>query len=153
MKYSISSILELEYPEVMSLWESSVCATHHFLCEEDIIFFRKIIPEQYLGVVRLFAVRDVQNKILGFMGVSDDNIEMLFVHPDECGKGVGTVLLNYAVNELLLKKVDVNEQNEQAVGFYLHKGFSVVGRSEVDGAGKPYPILHLEREASMKIEK
>lgn len=41
---------------------------------------------------------------------------------------------------------DVNEQNEQAIGFYIYKGFSVAGRSELDGTGKPYPILHLKFE-------
>jgi putative acetyltransferase len=39
--------------------------------------------------------------------------------------------------------VDVNEQNPQAVGFYLHEGFQQVGRSPLDGLGKPYPLLHL----------
>ena len=38
----------------------------------------------------------------------------------------------------------MNEQNEQAVGFYLHQGFVIAGRSELDGTGKPYPILHLQ---------
>ena len=36
-----------------------------------------------------------------------------------------------------------NEQNEQAVGFYLHMGFKVSGRSPVDDFGKPYPLLHM----------
>ncbi len=39
--------------------------------------------------------------------------------------------------------VDVNEQNEQAVGFYAHTGFIVTGRSATDGEGRPYRLLHL----------
>ncbi|TMD66902.1 MAG: GNAT family N-acetyltransferase [Chloroflexi bacterium] len=39
--------------------------------------------------------------------------------------------------------VDVNEQNDQALGFYLRMGFVVVGRSELDSNGKPYPLLHM----------
>ena len=42
--------------------------------------------------------------------------------------------------------VDVNEQNPQAVGFYLRMGFAVVGRSETDDADRPFPILHLRLE-------
>ncbi len=38
---------------------------------------------------------------------------------------------------------NVNEQNEQAVGFYKKVGFKVTGRSEVDDLGKPYPLLNL----------
>lgn len=38
---------------------------------------------------------------------------------------------------------NVNEQNEQAVGFYKKVGFKVTERSEVDDLGKPYPLLNL----------
>ena len=41
------------------------------------------------------------------------------------------------------RSVDVNEQNPQALGFYLRLGFVRHGRSPVDGSGKPFPILHL----------
>jgi putative acetyltransferase len=37
----------------------------------------------------------------------------------------------------------VNEQNEQAVGFYMHLGCAVIDRSERDRMGMPYPLLHL----------
>lgn len=67
----------------------------------------------------------------------------LFVHDDIRGKGIGKALLQYAMGALHAGKVDVNEQNAQAVGFYMHMGFSIVGRSETDPDGKPYPILHL----------
>ena len=42
---------------------------------------------------------------------------------------------------------DVNEQNLQAVGFYEHLGFVPIGRSERDGQGRAYPLIHL-RSAS-----
>ncbi len=143
MNNPIIALSSADYPELMQVWEASVRATHHFLKEEDIQLFKRLIPEQYLDAVRLFGVRDAKGKMQGFLGVSDDNIEMLFIRPDVRGTGVGGALLAYAVQELHLRKVDVNEQNEQAVGFYLHKGFTVVARSERDGTGKPYPLLHL----------
>ena len=68
---------------------------------------------------------------------------MLFIHPAARGQGAGRRLLTYAVDSLGATTLDVNEQNEQAVGFYLRMGFEVVGRSECDGMGKPYPLLHL----------
>jgi putative acetyltransferase len=47
------------------------------------------------------------------------------------------------VEALKATRVDCNEQNEQALGFYLKMGFEVIGRSELDGTNKPYPILHM----------
>lgn len=78
------------------------------------------------------------------MGLSDDLIEMLFIHPDEQGKGYGKTLLEFAVNERGFRKVDVNEQNEQAFRFYRNRGFEVISRDETDAQGKPFPILHMQ---------
>ena len=69
---------------------------------------------------------------------------MLFVDPAFRGMGLGRHLVEYAIDRLHVTRVDVNEQNEQAAGFYARLGFRYVSRSETDGSGKPYPILHLE---------
>lgn len=70
-------------------------------------------------------------------------IEMLFVHPDAIGKGYGRTLLQFAIKNKGLRKVDVNEQNQRALKFYQKHGFSLTGRDNTDSEGKPYPILHL----------
>ncbi|WP_118975821.1 GNAT family N-acetyltransferase [Taibaiella koreensis] len=134
-----------EYPQLVLLWESSVRATHHFLKEEDILFYKEQLAAHYLHLVQLSCARDEHGAILGFSGVAEGNLEMLFVSAEARGKGVGKLLLAYATNKQGVTKVDVNEENEQAFGFYQHAGFTVTGRSEYDGQGKPYPILHMER--------
>ena len=139
----IDNINKKEYNEVMELWEASVRATHHFLREEDIEYFKPLILNTYLDAVELKCIRK-NKKIVGFIGVADQNLEMLFIHPDYRGKGIGKTLLDYSIDKLKVTKVDVNEQNEQAVGFYEHYGFEVVRRSELDSSGKPYPTLHME---------
>ncbi len=60
------------------------------------------------------------------------------------GRVIGKQLLEYALNELQVNEVDVNEQNPQAVGFYQDMGFVVVKRSETDGEGNPYLILTMK---------
>jgi putative acetyltransferase len=42
---------------------------------------------------------------------------------------------------------DVNEQNAQAVGFYVRMGFVETGRSPLDSQGRPYPLIHLRYNA------
>ncbi|WLQ14998.1 GNAT family N-acetyltransferase [Hahella aquimaris] len=133
-----------EYPEIVDVWESSVRATHDFLSEEDIQFFKPLILNDYLEAVNLRSLKNVEGKILGFVGVADRNIEMLFVAAEARGTGVGGCLLRHAIDELQAIKVDVNEQNPQAVGFYERFGFCIVGRSPTDGMGKPFPLLHMK---------
>ena len=133
-----------EYPELVAIWESSVRASHHFLTEADIQFFKPLVLNEYLQAVDLFCIRSDNGSISGFMGLSEDKIEMLFVDPVSFGKGIGKSLVRFAINEKGINKVDVNEQNEQAVGFYKKAGFKVIDRSELDGMGKAYPLLHMK---------
>jgi putative acetyltransferase len=54
------------------------------------------------------------------------------------------LLLQHAIAAFGANEVDVNEQNPQGVGFYRHMGFEQVGRSELDGQGNPFPLLHMK---------
>ncbi|MDX1759970.1 MAG: GNAT family N-acetyltransferase [Arenibacter algicola] len=144
MTYKIDTISKTEYPEVVVVWEASVRATHHFLDEKDIQYFKPLILNEYLNAVQLGCIRNTDKKIIGFMGVADRQLEMLFIHPEYRGMGIGKSLLTYSIHELNVNKVDVNEENEQAVKFYMHCGFEIISRSELDASGKPYPILHME---------
>lgn len=141
----LQSLYDEVLDELLALWEKSVRTTHHFLKEEDIEYFKPLIRNQYFGSVRLFVMRNAGGKIAAFMGLSDDMLEMLFVLPEEQGKGYGKALVDYAINQCDIYKVDVNEDNEQAYKFYLHMGYRVVGRDECDTSGKPFPILHLQQ--------
>lgn len=142
----ISPADKKDYPVLIDVWESAVKATHDFLSDEDFEFYKKHIPI-YFKYVSLFKYVNDKGEIKGFLGIEDDSIEMLFVDNVDRGTGIGKILLNYAVNKLNAVKVDVNEQNIQALNFYYHFGFKEMDRSEYDGEGKGYPILHL-----MKID-
>jgi putative acetyltransferase len=133
---------EKDFDEITELWERSVRATHHFLREEDIKFFKPLVRSQYLGMVKLYCIRD-KDRIKGFLGLSDDKIEMLFIDPEYRGKGIGGQLLKFAIEQQAYSKVDVNEQNTEALAFYKRYGFEVVGRTDKDATGRDYPILNL----------
>jgi len=86
----------------------------------------------------------IENNVTkGFAAVSEDSLEMLFIHDDDRGKGLGKKLYEFMKEKTDIKKVDVNEQNFQAIGFYEKLGFKPVGRSEKDCSEKDYPIIHM----------
>ncbi|PTT20578.1 acetyltransferase [Acidovorax sp. HMWF029] len=140
---TIDIAVKTDHLKLIEIWEKSVRATHDFLAEEDLQNLKPLILEQYFDAVDLRCAKDAQGEIQGFCGVLDGNIEMLFISPDARGKGIGAMLSAHAIKEQGASKVDVNEQNEQALGFYQHIGFKVIGRSPVDGQGKQYPLLHM----------
>ena len=62
MKYKIGNIKKTEYKEVVDIWEASVRATHHFLKEEDIQYFKPLILNVYLDAVELKCIKNEENK-------------------------------------------------------------------------------------------
>jgi len=145
--YKIFPAFAAQYPVLIEVWERSVRETHHFLAEADIQYYKPLILEQYFDQVQLFYVR-VDQQVLGFIGIAGQMVQMLFVDPIARGRGVGKSLMLFAIDHYSVNNVDVNEQNQQAVGFYQHLGFEVKERFEYDAAGKPFPILSMMLPAS-----
>ncbi|WP_152347545.1 acetyltransferase [Brevibacterium sp. CFH 10365] len=132
-----------DFAPLVAIWRSAVDATHDFLAEPDRDEIESHLESDYFPAVSL-TVAELNGRPVGFSGVLDGNLEMLFIDAKQRGTGIGTRLLSHAVEDHGVRNVDVNEQNRQAVEFYTRRGFHVVRRSETDDAGRPYPLLHLQ---------
>lgn len=131
-----------EASEIIQIWKNSVDATHDFLTADD----RQEIEKEVVGFfleTPVWVATNRDDQPLGFMFLHDGHLEALFVDASARGLGVGKRLISHALELHPDLSVDVNEQNQQAVGFYQHMGFQVSGRSEQDNQGRPYPLLHL----------
>ena len=154
------------------LWRRSVEATHHFLPSGEVerlfhdvrnvclpgvecVWVAELAPcGQDAPVRRMHAqqapARQTHGQhvaggpLAGFIGCNGAQVEMLFVEPCCFGHGVGRALLAHVRARHPRLTLDVNEQNPQALAFYEGQGFTVVGRSALDGQGNPYPLLHME---------
>lgn len=138
-----------DIPLLVELWERSVRATHTFLDEADITFYRPLTAS-YLagGTSDLWVLVDEADVPAGFMGVAGQGIDALFLDPAFRGRGGGRMLVAHA--QALLGgalTVDVNEENAPAIAFYEALGFVVTGRAPLDDTGRPRPVLHMRRAA------
>ncbi|NDW08835.1 GNAT family N-acetyltransferase [Dysgonomonas sp. 520] len=139
----IQEATQTDYQQLSRIWESAVSSTHDFLEKEDYEYYKSQLT-LYFKYVKLYTFKEEEGgEIKGFLGVAADKIEMLFVHNDFRRQGIGKTLINFAIDELKLSKVDVNEQNIQALNFYKLIGFKQIGYSEIDQEGKPYPIVYM----------
>ena len=139
----IRPVTEADHAAIVALWEAAVRATHDFLTEEDIVFFRGFLPGIF-GHLNV-QVAELEGRIAGFIGISERHIEALFVHPSLHQRGIGRQLLDAVVSSdpRVPWTVDVNEQNPGATHFYERYGFVRIGRSELDASGRPFPLLQL----------
>lgn len=129
--------------QLVPIWESSVRATHDFLTESAIEYFKDSLPEIFKQVPVLLVAFDEVTEPVGFLGLSGSEIEMLFIAANTRGQGIGKLLITEAIQDYTATELTVNEQNPQAVGFYQHLGFKTYHRSNTDDSGNPYPVLHM----------
>jgi putative acetyltransferase len=132
----------------VGIWRSAVDATHDFLTDGDRDAIESALPAEYFPQI-LLTVADLDGVPVGFAGTSEGNLEMLFVDAAARGRGIGTLLLDDALDRHGVRRVDVNEQNAQAVAFYRRRGFTATSRDDLDDAGRPYPILHMSWSCSL----
>jgi putative acetyltransferase len=128
---------------LLDIWLRSVRATHTFLSEADIQFFLPLVRDLALPVLDLWVLVSDADEPMGFMGLSGNKLEALFLAPEFLRRGGGRLLVRHAqqlAGDLL---VDVNEQNPAAIRFYESCGFVVIGRSDRDSTGRPFPLLHM----------
>lgn len=88
---------------------------------------------------------DEKSGSVAFMGIEKGTLEMLFISPEERGKGLGRRLIQYGIENYSVNRLAVNEQNPQAKGFYEHMGFHIYKRTDLDEQGNPYPLLYMSR--------
>lgn len=118
-------------------------ATHSFLKPEDRQSIEREVS-QFLSTSKMTLATDRETDMpLALMLIQDGHLEALFVAAGQRGRGIGKMLIEHALMRGTAHTTDVNEQNTDAMGFYKNLGYSVIGRSDVDSSGRPYPLLHL----------
>lgn len=126
-------------PRLLAAWRAAVEATHAFLLPSDIDALEPEVETYLTSDAELWAaVRD--GHAVAFLGLDGAEIVSLFVDPAVHRSGIGRALLDHAL-ERGADHLDVNEQNPGAIAFYKRMGFVEAGRSPVDSAGRPFPII------------
>lgn len=93
---------------------------------EDLAFIRDIVlPRQQV------TVAEAGCNVVGFIAVSGDWVEQLYLDPDWTGQGIGSRLLTQATAALPVVKLHCFQSNTGARRFYERHGF----RAEAFGDG------------------
>lgn len=145
MSVRLRASVAADVPAMYDVWKTAVQATHDFLSDDDFREISRLVENDFLPSRTFTVAVDAEDRPIGFLSIDGDEIEALFVHADQRGRGVGKALLAAALERLSAPVVEVNEQNVQAVGFYEAFGFRTFKRAPDDGHGRPYPILRMRR--------
>lgn len=80
--------------------------------------------------------------VQGFIGLSDEYIEGIFVSDQMQSQGIGKLLLDYVKNRKAKLSLNVYQKNTRAIAFYLREGFEIQceGLDEATGE-KDYELI------------
>ena len=101
--------------KLLPVWERSVRATHIFLSNEEILQIKNYVPMAFSGVEHLLVAQDEHGAPVGFMGINDHSLEILFLDPEHRGHGLGRKLLEYGIAHYDVQTLAVNEQNPRRI--------------------------------------
>lgn len=108
---------------------------------DDLIFIRDVVlPRQQV------TVADAGENIAGFIAVSGDWVEQLYLDPVWTGQGIGSRLLMQATASLRIVKLHCFQANTGARRFYERHGFRAEAFGDGTGNEEGLPdILYVRR--------
>lgn len=120
--------------KVMSIWLDSNIDAHSF------------VPAGYWRDNFEYAEKQIKNaeiyvyekcgETAGFIGLSGNYIEGLFVKKEYRSLGIGTALIDFVKHKKKELSLNVYCQNEKAVKFYIKNGFEIKEKLDLNPAGE-----------------
>ena len=128
----IRKLENLDLDAVMQIWLQANLDAHAFIpasfWEAHFEMVRDMLPQAELYVHENEAPRQID----GFIGLTENHIEEIFVAKSARSKGIGRALLEYAKSRKLRLTLSVYQKNERALAFYRREQF-VVQSEGIDG--------------------
>lgn len=128
----------------LKIWRDASAIAHPFFSEEQFLEQRQLVGDVYLEKAETW-VAETDEGIVGFIGLLDNWIGGLFVHPSAQGDGIGRALVEHAMSVKGELTLEVYEANTGARAFYRRLGFQAVARRDIDDNGLPFPLLRMQR--------
>ena len=119
----IRKLQKVDINRVADIWLKTNLKAHFFIPEQYWIsnyeFVKKMLPQ-----AEVYVYED-DKMIQGFIGVSDEYIEGIFVSDEMQSCGIGKMLLDYIKDKKDKLQLKVYQKNVRAMSFYQREGFTI----------------------------
>ena len=119
----IRALQEADIERVAEIWLDSNLKAHHFIPAQYWKSNFELVKELLLQAT-VYVYEDKQ-EIQGFIGLSNEYIEGIFVSAEMQSQGIGKILLNYVKGKRNKLILNVYQKNTRAISFYQREGFEI----------------------------
>lgn len=132
MTLNIRQYTGSDLQSVLAAWDNASHLAHPFLTTEFQNKVRQDIPELYIPNAETW-VAEINDEVVGFISLINNEVGALFVQPEFHGNGVGKALMDQAKKLHRELELEVFKENPIGRNFYAKNGFKLV-REEIHEA-------------------
>lgn len=125
-----------DLPAIMQIWLETNIQTHDFISEEywtgNCELVKELMPQAEVYVYE----EDSSGRIAGFIGLTEEYIEGIFVKGASQSKGIGKQLLDHAKNMKKKLTLSVYQKNQGAIHFYQREHFEIYSENMDENTGE-----------------
>lgn len=119
----IRALQKADINRVVDIWLDTNLKAHSFISAQYWESNYELVKEM-LSQAEVYVYEDDQ-KIQGFIGLSDKYIEGIFVSEKMQSQGIGKLLLNYIKDRKDVLRLNVYQKNIRTIHFYQREGFEI----------------------------
>lgn len=125
---------------IMQIWLDTNIHSHSFIAQEYWTGnqeCKRLLPRAEVYVYE----NTCSHQIEGFIGLTDDYIEGIFVREASQSRGIGKQLLDYVKGIRKTLRLNVYQKNVRAIRFYERELFVIHSEKTTDGTGEAEFIM------------
>ena len=119
----IRELRKVDINKVAEIWLDTNIKTHYFISAQYWKSNFELVKELLLQAT-VYVYEDKQ-EIQGFIGLSNEYIEGIFVSAEMQSQGIGKILLNYVKGKRNKLILNVYQKNTRAISYYQGEGFEI----------------------------
>ena len=119
----IRELRKVDINKVAEIWLDTNIKTHYFISAQYWKSNFELVKELLLQAT-VYVYEDKQ-EIQGFIGLSNEYIEGIFVSAEMQSQGIGKILLSYVKGKRNKLILNVYQKNTRAISFYQREGFEI----------------------------
>ena len=132
----IRKLQKADINRVADIWLKTNLKAHFFISNYE--FVKEMLPQ-----AEVYVYED-DKMIQGFIGVSDEYIEGIFVSDEMQSRGIGKMLLDYIKDKKDRLQLKVYQKNVRAMSFYQREGFTIQSESMDEFTGEKEYVMNWE---------